>query len=42
MRIPLSSVIQGSEEMGRPVAHLPHRMLHAARVPGTRRGRLLN
>lgn len=33
-RIPLSSVIQGTEEMGRTAAHLLHQMLHGARFPG--------
>ncbi len=35
-RIPLSSVIQGTEEMGRTAAHLLHRMLLGARFPGRR------
>ena len=35
-RIPLSSVIQGTEEMGRTAAHLLHQMLHGARVNNTR------
>jgi LacI family transcriptional regulator len=35
-RIPLSSVIQGTEEMGRTAAHLLHQMLHGARF-GARR-----
>ncbi|HEY1998496.1 DNA-binding transcriptional regulator [Paraburkholderia sp.] len=35
-RIPLSSVIQGTEEMGRTAAHLLHQMLHGARFPGRR------
>ena len=35
-RIPLSSVIQGTEEMGRTAAHLLHQMLHGARFPGQR------
>lgn len=35
-RIPLSSVIQGSVEMGRTAAHLLHQMLHGARFPDTR------
>nr|WP_242460789.1 substrate-binding domain-containing protein [Burkholderia cenocepacia] len=35
-RIPLSSVIQGTEEMGRTAAHLLHRMLRGARFPGQR------
>lgn len=35
-RIPLSSVIQGTEEMGRTAAHLLHQMLHGARVGATR------
>jgi LacI family transcriptional regulator len=34
-RIPLSSVIQGTEEMGRTAAHLLHRMLRGARFPGS-------
>jgi len=33
-RIPLSSVIQGTEEMGRTAAHLLHQMLHGARFAG--------
>lgn len=35
-RIPLSSVIQGAQEMGRAAAHLLDRMLHGARLSGTR------
>lgn len=35
-RIPLSSVIQGSEEMGRTAAHLLHQMLGGARFHGRR------
>ncbi|MFM0287007.1 XylR family transcriptional regulator [Paraburkholderia megapolitana] len=35
-RIPLSSVIQGTEEMGRTAAYLLHQMLHGARFPGRR------
>jgi len=35
-RIPLSSVIQGAQEMGRTAAHLLHRMLNGARLDGTR------
>ncbi|QGZ61171.1 XylR family transcriptional regulator [Paraburkholderia acidisoli] len=35
-RIPLSSVIQGTEEMGKTAAHLLHRMLRGARFPGQR------
>ncbi|PXW26480.1 XylR family transcriptional regulator [Paraburkholderia caballeronis] len=35
-RIPLSSVIQGTEEMGRTAAHLLHQMLRGARFPGQR------
>ena len=35
-RIALSSVIQGSEEMGRTAAHLLHQMLHGVRLTGTR------
>ena len=35
-RIPLSSVIQGAQEMGRAAAHLLDQMLHGARVGGTR------
>ena len=35
-RIPLSSVIQGAEEMGRTAAHLLHQMLSGARLSGTR------
>jgi LacI family transcriptional regulator len=35
-RIPLSSVIQGTQEMGRTAAHLLHRMLLGARFPGRR------
>jgi LacI family transcriptional regulator len=34
-RIPITSVIQGAEEMGRTAAHLLHRMLLGARFPGT-------
>lgn len=33
-RIPLSSVIQGTEEMGRTAAHILHQMLGGARFPG--------
>jgi LacI family transcriptional regulator len=35
-RVPLSSVIQGTVEMGRTAAHLLHQMLHGARFPNTR------
>jgi LacI family transcriptional regulator len=35
-RIPLSSVIQGAQEMGRAAAHLLDRMLHGARLADTR------
>jgi LacI family transcriptional regulator len=35
-RIPLSSVIQGTEEMGRTAAHLLHQMLGGARLGGRR------
>ncbi len=35
-RIPLSSVIQGTEEMGHTAAHLLHQMLGGARFPGRR------
>ncbi|WP_035053849.1 XylR family transcriptional regulator [Andreprevotia chitinilytica] len=35
-RIPLSSVAQGTEEMGRTAAHLLHQMLHGARLSATR------
>lgn len=35
-RIPLSSVIQGAEEMGRTAAHLLHQMLGGVRLPATR------
>jgi LacI family transcriptional regulator len=35
-RIPLSSVIQGTHEMGRAAAHLLERMLHGVRLPDTR------
>ncbi|MEO7578948.1 MAG: substrate-binding domain-containing protein, partial [Massilia sp.] len=35
-RIPLSSVIQGAQEMGRAAAHLLDQMLHGARLAGTR------
>lgn len=35
-RIPLSSVIQGAQEMGRTAAHLLHQMLNGARLDGTR------
>lgn len=35
-RIPLSSVIQGAQEMGRAAAHLLDRMLHGARLEETR------
>jgi LacI family transcriptional regulator len=35
-RIPLSSVIQGTEEMGRTAAHLLHQMLGGARFHGRR------
>lgn len=34
--IPLSSVIQGAQEMGRTAAHLLDQMLHGARVASTR------
>ncbi|SFU81772.1 XylR family transcriptional regulator [Pseudoduganella namucuonensis] len=34
-RIPLSSVIQGAQEMGRAAAHLLERMLHGVRLPDT-------
>ncbi|POR53875.1 AraC family transcriptional regulator [Paraburkholderia eburnea] len=35
-RIPISSVIQGTEEMGKTAAHLLHQMLRGARFPGQR------
>jgi LacI family transcriptional regulator len=35
-RTPLSSVIQGTEEMGKTAAHLLHQMLNGARFPGVR------
>ncbi|MDN7888198.1 DNA-binding transcriptional regulator [Burkholderia cepacia] len=35
-RIPLSSVIQGTEEMGRTAAHLLHQMLRGVRFPDRR------
>jgi len=35
-RIPLSSVIQGAQEMGRTAAHLLDQMLHGVRLGGTR------
>lgn len=35
-RIPLSSVMQGAEEMGRTAAHLLHQMLNGARISTTR------
>ena len=35
-RIPLSSVIQGAQEMGRTAAHLLHQMLNGARMANTR------
>ena len=35
-RIPMSSVIQGAQEMGRAAAHLLDQMLHGARVAETR------
>ncbi|WP_028229365.1 XylR family transcriptional regulator [Paraburkholderia ferrariae] len=35
-RIPLSSVIQGTGEMGKTAAHLLHQMLRGARFPGRR------
>ena len=35
-RIPLSSVMQGAEEIGRTAAHLLHQMLNGARLSGTR------
>jgi LacI family transcriptional regulator len=35
-RIPLSSVIQGAQEMGRTAAHLLDQMLHGVRLQGTR------
>lgn len=35
-RIPLSSVIQGAQEMGRTAAHLLDQMLHGMRLPNTR------
>ncbi|MDR3429909.1 MULTISPECIES: XylR family transcriptional regulator [Silvimonas] len=35
-RIPLSSVAQGAEEMGRTAAHMLHQMLHGARLGETR------
>jgi len=36
MRVPLSSVIQGTAEMGRTAAHLLHQMLSGAPLAGTR------
>jgi LacI family transcriptional regulator len=35
-RIPLSSVIQGAQQMGRNAAHLLDQMLHGVRMSGTR------
>lgn len=35
-RIPMTSVIQGAQEMGRTAAHLLDRMLHGMRLPDTR------
>lgn len=35
-RIPMSSVIQGAQEMGRTAAHLLDQMLHGVRLPETR------
>jgi LacI family transcriptional regulator len=35
-RIPLSSVIQGAQEMGRTAAHLLDQMMHGVRLAGTR------
>lgn len=35
-RIPLSSVIQGTEEMGRTAAHFLHQMLNGMQMAGTR------
>jgi LacI family transcriptional regulator len=35
-RIPLSSVAQGAQEMGRTAGHLLHQMLHGVRLGGTR------
>ncbi|SFV17648.1 AraC family transcriptional regulator [Pseudoduganella namucuonensis] len=35
-RIPLSTVIQGAQEMGRAAAHLLAQMLHGVRLPNTR------
>jgi len=35
-RVPLSSVIQGTTEMGRTAAHLLHQMLHGAQFTNTR------
>ncbi|MYM89517.1 substrate-binding domain-containing protein [Rugamonas sp. FT82W] len=35
-RIPLSSVMQGAQEMGRTAAHLLDQMLHGVRLGGTR------
>lgn len=35
-RIPMSSVIQGAQEMGRTAAHLLDQMLHGVRLSGTR------
>ena len=35
-RVPLSSVMQGAEEMGRTAAHLLHQMLGGMRLSGTR------
>jgi LacI family transcriptional regulator len=34
-RVPLSSVIQGAQEMGRAAAHLIEQMLHGVRLPST-------
>ncbi|AMP00894.1 periplasmic binding s and sugar binding domain of LacI family protein [Collimonas arenae] len=34
-RVPLSSVIQGTEEMGRTAAHLLHQMLHGVQLGGS-------
>lgn len=34
-RVPLSSVIQGTEEMGRTAAHLLHQMLHGMQLGGS-------
>ncbi|WP_028535757.1 AraC family transcriptional regulator [Paludibacterium yongneupense] len=35
-RVPLSSVIQGTQEMGRTAAHLLQQMMHGARLAGNR------